>query len=213
MSLVHAVLTAAVVLIATFAVLHILGQLRGAERSLTAYVVSGKFVETYKLDLDQQLENLVRFPERMARTVLPTLPAKLDNKLALQNDHRIKFELTYNTLEFDGVSLFLSALSIVIFGGGTILAYRRGGTWRWFGLASAASVLTFGFLYSCFGFNTFLYSQHWHIPSLILLGAWFSSEFFQRKHGYLLGAGLVMLLLAGNVYVLQAINAWIVQGA
>lgn len=206
-NLIKAILISAVVLIVSLTISFGLGAIRGGKISVENLSPSTKFFNMYSKSPAGQIENLLRFPEFLARTFIPTIPAHKINVLAARNRDPIKFELTYNKIEFGGVSLLLSLTALVIFGGGTFVSYRQGGTWRYLGLGSAASVLTFGGLYSIFGLNSYLYSQAWQVPAVFLAAAWLNCRVC-RSPGFIACAiGILIIMLLGDLYVLQNLNS------
>lgn len=210
-ALVRSIAVGALVLFATLSVYYVLSEVRGVQRSSSDLMVSRDFIELYQPSTREQIENFLRFPEIVARTFIPTIPAQKQNKLAVQNNDIIQFELTFNENEFGIVSVFLGTVSLLVFGGGAVFSYRHGGIWRWMGLASTASILTFGVLYSWFGVNTYLYSQHWLVPSTFLIGAWLNCSFIKSRIGYVLISGALVLMLLSNFYVLGNINQWLLE--
>ena len=71
---------------------------------------------------------------------------------------------------------------------------------------SAATVLTFGALYSWFGLNTYLFSQAWQVPCMVLLAAWFNLPFFRTKLGNVCVVAGLLALVVGDLYVLSIMN-------
>ena len=210
-ALVRSIAVGALVLFATLSVFYVLSEVRGVERSSSNLMVSRDFIDEYQASARKRNEHFVRFPEIVARTFIPTIPAKKQNKLAVQNNDLIQFELTFNGIEFGIVSVILGIVPLLVFGGGAVCSYRHGGIWRWMGLASTASIFTFGVLYSWFGINTYLYSQHWLVPSVFLIGAWLNCSFIRTRIGYGLLSGALVLMLLSNFYVLGNINQWLLE--
>lgn len=210
-ALVRSVAVGALVLFAALSVFYVLSEVRGVQRSISDLTVSRDFVERYQPGAQKQIENFVRFPEMVARTFIPTIPAQKENRLAVQHNNIIQFELTFNEIEFGIFPVILGIVSLLVFGGGAVLSYRDGGVWRWMGLASTASILTFGGLYSWFGTNTFLYSQHWQVPAVFLIGAWLNCSFLKSRLGYGLIFGALILMISGNIYVLEKINQRLIE--
>ena len=211
LALVRSVAVGAFVLFAALAVFYVLSEMRGMQRSISDLMVSSDFVEKYQPGARKQIENFVRFPEMVARTFIPTTPAQKENELAVHYNNIIQFELTFNEIELGIFPVILGMVSLLVFGGGAILSYRYGGIWRWIGLASTASILTFGGLYTWFGINTFLYSQHWQVPCVFLLGAWLNCSFLKSRLGHVLMSGALMLMILANIYVLGNINQWLIE--
>ena len=210
-ALVGSVVVGALVMFVVLSVFFVLSELRGVKRNSSDLMVTGDFLERYQPSVYKQVENFARFPEIVARTFIPTTPAQKENKLAIQNNNLIKFELTFNDIKFGIFPAILGTVSLLVFGGGAVLSYRHGGIWRWIGLASTASMVTFGILYSWFGINTFLYSQHWLVPSVFLIGAWLNCSFIRSRIGYGLISGALAFMLLSNFYVLGNINQWLLE--
>ena len=205
-SLVHAVAISGLTLAATLGVFYGLKQVRGGEPQAADLLVSTRFVRTFLPSVQQQAENTARLPETLARTYIPTTPRPIPNEIALQNRDPIKIELTYNGIDFGWGSASLYLAAVLAFGGGAVASIRKGGAWRWLTLGSAASMLTFGALYSVFGMNTYLYTQHLQVPSLFLLAGWFAYFTRMPKAVYAALIGLIGALLVGDVIVLDRMN-------
>jgi len=165
-----------------------------------------EFVERFTPRFSTQIENLVRFPEMLGRSYVATPPALKPNRSALRDGSPIKFELIYNGMTFDALSVALWLCGAATLAG-ALVATRLGPAWQLAGLASVASVLTSGVLYSCFGKNTFLYSQYWQVPAAILVGAWVHFLCTRQKHGRAAVAALTALLVIDDAYVFNVIDA------
>jgi hypothetical protein len=205
-ALAKAIVLSAMVLVVALSSSYLIGKFRSSDDISYYFVVSDSYVERFKPTVSEQVENVLRFPERAARTFIPTTPNQKDNAVSIKQNRRVKIEFTYNTTEFGWSSFVLWLIGLGVFAGGTLIAYRMGGAWRWLGLGSAATALTFGALYSWFGLNTYLFSQTWQVPCLLLLAAWFNLPFFRSKLGHAFVAICLLALFVGDLYVLDSMN-------
>ena len=209
-ALLKAILFGAVVFLVTLTIHNALAHSRLEEHRFNFYPRID-FVERCGRDASGTADNLARMPEMWARTFLPTLPDRIEIKSAIKNNWKIDFELSYNTISFGLTSAVLAGVALVAFAGGIVMAYLRGGAWRWLGLASAASILTSSALYSWFGKNTFLYSQHWQLPWVYLIGVWFSGSAFRTWRAYVPALLALLGMAAANIYVLLQLDGWLRQ--
>ena len=202
----RSVCVGAFLLMAALSIFYVLGAVRGVDRGITHDLTDfGNFLDKYKAGEDQQFENFIRFPGMVARTFIPTIPKQKQNVSTAGNDNQIQFELTYYRVEFGFFDVILGIVSLLIFGGAAVLSYRYEGIWRWMGIGSMASILTFGVLYSWLCTNTYLYSQHWLVPCVFLLGAWIKLRFFRSCLGRILVLGTMTCILVGDIYVVGEI--------
>lgn len=209
-ALLKAILFGAVVFLVTLTIYNMLAY-RRVEQHHFSFYPPNDFVERFTRDASGTVENLARMPEMWARTFLPTLPKRIAIKTAIKNNWKIDFELSYNTISLGLTSLLLAGVAVVAFVGGTVMAYLRGGAWRWLGLASAASILTSSALYSWVGKNTFLYSQQWQLPWVYLIGVWFSGSAFRTWRAYIPALLALLGMAAANIYVLLQLDGWLRQ--
>ena len=196
-----------IVLIAALGTYVALLELRsGSFSSARTLSYSKEFVEAHTPSLKETAVNIARFPERAARTYFATIPEVKESRLQ-EEGTRYDFELTYNTIEFDFISFVLSVVAIIVLGGGFLLALQMGGLWRLLGVASMLSFLSFWVLYSYFGYNTFLYSQHWQVTQLFFIAPWFTTDRFSERWVLIAGGVVIALMTALNVHVF----GWIAQ--
>jgi hypothetical protein len=198
---------ASIVLIVTLSIHFALKEFRHVQENASVVSASGGFIKRHTNTQDSII-SLMLFPELMSRTFIPTIPERIPNNLAIQNNDLIKFELIYDTTRTGKLTVGLWVISILIFGGGCIIAFHHGGAWRWIAFSSLMSVITFAILYSSVGYNKFLYSQAWQIPCMFLLGAWFPMLRSTRMH--VVCAGILVLIGLGDYYIVHNINTWIV---
>jgi len=205
-ALAKAIVLSVMVLVVALSSSYLFGKFRSSDEASYYFVMSKSYVERFKPTTSEQIENVLRFPERVARTFIPTSPYEKNNEVSIKQNKRVKIEFTYNTIEFGLSSFILWVVGVGIFVGGTLIAYRAGGAWRCLGLGSAATVLTFGALYSWFGLNTYLFSQAWQVPCMVLLAAWFNLPFFRTKLGNVCVVAGLLALVVGDLYVLSIMN-------
>lgn len=154
----------------------------------------------------EQAVKLARFPEIVARTIIPTIPVEMPSYTGTELGGAIKVQVSISTIEFGISSIFLSIAALVAVGGGAVIAYKQGGVWRNMALASVATIVTFGVLHSLFGAYIYLYSQTWFVPCVFLLAAWMKTPFFNTRTGFGLIGVMLVLLLLGDIYVLKDIT-------
>jgi len=206
----RSVVLAGVMLGATLSLTFILAFFVHEETDSSRILVSSEFIGKYKQDFSDHVSSAIRFPEFLARSYIPSTPLQKDNVLALKSGSPIEFELTYNGVEFGIGSFALWLLGVTILCG-ALVSYRLGGLWRWAGPASLASVVTVGAVFTWFGTNTFLYSLYWQVPGVILLAAWYGLLTKNTRYGRSILTVLLILLAAGDVYVMSEINTAIAQ--
>ena len=141
----------------------------------------------------------------LARSFIPTIPLQKESQRALQFRDPIWFELTFNGMKIGLGSVALWFAGIIILCG-AVVSYSLSDLWRWAGLGSIASLLTSGVVFSWFGMNTFLFSQYWQVPGMVLIGAWVQFISVRFRMGQRFLAALALLLVAGDLYVLNAID-------
>jgi len=204
------IVSSTILIFFTLALSFIIGLIVHGSTDPSKSIPSKKFIENYKSSGSDHLSNIVRFPEILARSFIPSTPQKIDNILAIKNGNPIKFELTYNGAKFGHVSSILWLTGLIILGG-AIVSYHLGGIWFWAGSASAASILTTGVVFTWFGTNTFLFSQYWQVPGVILIGAWIHLATIKLKLGRILATALIFLFLIGDIHIIHKINSDIVK--
>jgi len=180
------------------------GTSKQAEKE-TAVEWQVNFINKHLVKPKDVMENLARFPERVARTFVPTMPFFKQNRLAAITG-RIPAMSTYNGLAFDVAAGLLWLGGLIGCGLGAFIAYRLGGLWRWFGLGSLASILSYGIVFSLFGGNSYLYSQYWHVPAVLLVGACLSLRWTSTWPGKILLGLVISGLAAGNLITLSEIS-------
>jgi hypothetical protein len=208
--LIRSVATAATMLLMTLLLSFILVFLRHGSTDLSNSMLSKENIERFKPSVSEHISNTVRFPEMLARSYIPSTPRQKHNDSTLKFDSPIKFELTYNSVELGLGSIMLWLVGLFILGG-VVVSYKLGGIWRWAGAASAASILTTGVVFTWFGTNTYLYSQYWQVPGVILIGAWYYLLSHKCKYGRSLLAILLFFLVVGDAYVINEINSSIAR--
>ena len=209
-ALIKAIILSIGILIVTLSLFAILREIRDVDVEGSDLIVSSDFVEQYSKTPYEGLKNFLCFPAMLTQTFLATIPTKGKNLLAIKNNNSIKFELTYNSTRSVWLSFVLGGVMLFVLVGGIVASFLSGGLWRYFGLASAASVLTFGLLYSSwFGINTYLFSQHWQVPTQVLIVSCFN--YFLRKSNitYFFILGILIFMLLADIYVLASITEWI----
>lgn len=147
---------------------------------------------------------LVEFPAFLTLSFVPVVPGQTGNEIGESNLDRYRLQFTYN----DGSPLLMMLLAmagVLVFGGGAIVAHRAGGAWRWVAWCSLLSIVSYGLLYSYFGRNTYLYSQVWYVPCVLLASAWLRLDFMRTRRGILVLTSALLLLLAADLRVLHSI--------
>ena len=204
----------AVILIAVLASYFALTVVRGGQLVVSDLISNDKsFLEAHTPELSESIINFVRFPERIARTYIPTEPVKKDNRLYIEGEDKYNFELTYNYIELNMHSALLWIIASIVLLGGLMIAYRLGGLWRWIGLSAAGSVATYWLLYSYFGYNTYLYSQHWQVSVIFLLAPWLKLNVFNGRYSNTVLLSIVCLWLLADFYMLNKMNTIIATSA
>lgn len=165
-----------------------------------------RYIELFTPTPMEQVTKIARFPEIVARTIIPTVPVEMPSYPGTELGEAIKVQVSISEIEFGLPSVFFSIVSIIAIGGGALIAYRLDGLWRHMALASLATLLTFGMLHSLFGQYIYLYSQTWYVPCIFLLGAWLNTSFFGTRAGYSVIGVMLLLLLLGDIYVLNHIT-------
>lgn len=150
---------------------------------------------------ERALENIARFPERLARGVVPTMPLFRPDTLASLSGP-IPIMATYNGLPFTPAAALLWLGGLTLCGLGATIAWRRGGQWRVFGMGALASLLSYALLFSAFGTNTFLYSVYWHTPAMVLVAACLASPWSESWPGRIALGAVILGLAAGDWAVL-----------
>lgn len=209
--LVKSTLLSALMLSSAVVVSYGLSEVRGENPEPTDLVVSGEWIKKFQPNLGDKIEGLARFPETVGRTFIPTLPERANNRLAILRDKSIQFELSYENVRFGSVSFLLSIVALVAVGGGALRSYNLNGNWRKIGIASTLSIVTFGVFYSWFGLNTYLYSQVWQVPSLLLIGSWLKNPPLDSR---IVRSGFSLVLLCfllGDIYIIKIINQWLLN--
>ena len=214
LSFIKSATISAIVLIAVLATYFALTAIRGGELVLSDLVSNDKsFLHAHTPEISESLVNFARFPEKIARTYIPTEPVKKNNRLYQEEEDKYDFELTYNyiTLNLSSILLWVGALFVLI--GGLIISFRQGGLWRLLGLGAAGSIVTYWLLYSYFGYNTYLYSQHWQVSVIFLVATWLNTRFFSRRQGTYILVAITLFLLLADFYMLNKINTMIASSA
>lgn len=151
------------------------------------------------------LDNAVEFPAMVARSFLPSAPRVTANPLAEREDGRYLQQFTYN-----GMSGWLHVsggiLAMLVLAGGAVIAWKAGGAWRLVAMSSVPSILTYWGLYSYFGSNTYLYSQVWYVPCLLLACAWFTLPALQSRLAAVLMLVALGALLAADLAAVTSIR-------
>ncbi|WP_136681446.1 hypothetical protein [Neptunomonas sp. XY-337] len=206
-SLMKAVKWSSIILIATLLLSSLFSTLKNinsdASQKITTASPSTSFIQKYTPSFDNQINNIIRFPEIVTRTFIPSIPDTKKNILAIKNDDPIKVELAYLTKPTEAISIVLSLISIGVIIGGFLVTWNTK-PWNNLLLASLASIMTFGALYSLFGLNTYLYSQVWSVPCILIIGALASR--IRSYKGYFIATSVLILMLAGNIYVIEHIT-------
>jgi hypothetical protein len=151
------------------------------------------------------LENAVGFPAMVARSFLPSAPRITANPLAERTVGRYRQQFTYNGMS-GWLQLSGGLLAILVLAGGAVIAWKAGGAWRLVAMSSVPSILSYWALYSYFGSNTYLYSQVWYVPSLLLAGAWFTLPVLRSRLAAVLMALVLGGLLAADLAAITSIR-------
>ena len=209
---VKALYKSAILLICVVGLSAALATVRGDQLTRSYFAPPSEHVAAYRQSFDEQLVAMARLPEFLARSFIPTLPERQPNRLAIQNDNPIRFELTYGPASF-GLGAWLLWVTGVMILSGVWAGARLSGPWRLVTLASLGAILTAGAVFTLFGKNTFLFSVYWQVPAVFLVGAWIA---------YLLKVcprpGRVLVAITGaalgvaNALVLWQIDKWIIEG-
>lgn len=149
-------------------------------------------------------QNFIEMPAFLAMTVVPVVPGQTGNEIAEASMDRHRLQFTYNDSGGWRVAL-LAVAGLLGFGGGAIIAHRAGGAWRIVAWSSLLSILSYGLLYSYFGRNTYLYSQVWYVPCVLLAAAWLRLDCMRTRVAKFCLAAMLGLMLAANLWVLAAI--------
>lgn len=165
-----------------------------------------EFLASYVPPLETQIEKFYRFPEMVARTIIPTFPVHNPDSQVFKFDMPIKIEFSYLKKEYDIWSLFYTAMAFLLIGGGGKIACQKGGKWNSLAFASFATLITYWVFYTWFGLSMFLYSQNWYVPSILLLAGWLNKLIFNSTRGIFILSAVVVALVIANIITLNFIN-------
>ncbi len=169
----------------------------------------GRHVSRYIPDTHEQLSNIFRFPENIARSIIPTSPGITPIPVyRVVHPHEkkeaekrlIPYKLTYNGSPVSGwtVVLWLFGLLILALSNSHWPATRPS---RDFSRACGLTVITTGGLYSLFGLTTFLYATYWQIGAILLLGRLVHHVNQTRTGAILLVIAMLCLAVADCILV------------
>ncbi|MAI72559.1 MAG: hypothetical protein CMM01_16860 [Rhodopirellula sp.] len=169
-----------------------------------------RYVSRYIPDTQEQLSNIFRFPENIARSIIPTSPRITPTPLYRVIDpyekkevgkRFIPYKLTYNGSPVSGwtVVLWLFGLLILALSNSHWPTTRSS---RDFSRACGLTVITTGSLYSLFGLTTFLYATYWQIGVIFLLGR-FVHHVNQTRTGTILLIITMLCLAVADFIVLS----------
>ena len=163
-------------------------------------------VGQYTPSRTQQVLKLAAFPVLLGRAFVATTPLEKPNALAVTHGNPIPFELTYEGAEMSWFEVGLGLLTAAAVGAGAWCALRAGGRWRAMSLGWVMSLGAFGALYSLYGFNSFLYSQHWQVPASLLIGALFIPGRNPGARRVVAGVAVAAVLLVADTTVVSHVT-------
>ena len=202
--LARAILLAALTLVSSLALTWSIALLRGVRGELHSVAIPTGFIRAFTPSSQEQLAQLARFPEMLGRSLVATAPVAEVDAWAVGHRLNIPFQLTYNRLPLDGMSIALWGLGIAVMGC-AVSAYRNGGEWRPLGFGALASLVTFGVVFTLFGLNTFLYSQYWQVPATFLIGSRLVPDDVAGRRRWIPVVALLVVMLAADGMVLPRI--------
>ena len=156
-------------------------------------------IQKHSPDLLLQVLNLLRFPERLSRSVFATAPDKKENILLIDGDV-YDFEFTYNTIEFNLFSALLLGFGLCLLIGAALSIRQMNEVWRKVVVFALGSTILYAGLFSFYGYNTFLYSQHWQITTVLVLASFLHT--FSRQIVFVraaLGAILILCVISSAI--------------
>lgn len=167
--------------IATLSTFWGFGTLRGVSLSpATVFLPNTHDIDTYSPDISRQAYNFLRFPERLAQSLVATMPVRKHNILA-QKEDLYQFELSYNPRPVQVPALIQAALGTVVLLAGALGLARAQKSWRHIAILSFAFIGSYAVIFSFYGHNTFLYSQHWQVPAVFLLATTLRTRTFDPR--------------------------------
>lgn len=169
-----------------------------------------RHVSEYVPESQEQLSNICRFPENIARSIIPTHPMYIPardmgpvyfpgEKRTLRNQ-LIPYELTYNRSPVNRWScvLWLFGALVLMLSNSHWPAMRSS---KDFSRACGLTAITTGIVFSLFGLTTFLFATYWQIGSILLLGR-SVCYLSQTKKGTVIAAILLVGLAASDIFVI-----------
>jgi len=165
-----------------------------------------EFLASYVPPTKVKIEKFYRFPEMVAKSIIPTFPGHNPDSQVFKFDMPIKIEFSYLKNEYDIWSLIYTIMTIFLIGGGCKIAHQIEGNWKSLAVSSLAALGTYWAFYTWFGLSMFLYSQNWYVPSILLLASWLNKPTFSSTHGILLLSSVVIALTIANLITLNFIN-------
>ncbi len=168
-----------------------------------------RYVSRYIPSTQEQLSNIFRFPENIARSIIPTAPRITPTTVySIVYSHETKeagrrvipYRLTFNGSPVSGwtVVLWLFGLLILALSNSHWPVTRPS---RDFSRACGLIVITTGSLYSCFGLTTFLYATYWQIGAIFLLGRLIHHVNQMRRGTILLIITMLCLAIADFIVI------------
>lgn len=194
------------IFIAFYALNHIVSELREQPVSEGEFSNLQDFLSKYVPPIEVQGEKALRFPEMITRTFIATVPTNNPDSGLFEHGDPIKVELSYIKKDVDVFSIIYGIVGLLVVGGGALIASRRDDIWKPLILSMLVTLGTFWLFFTWFGLGVFLYSQNWYVPCMFFIAAWLNTGFFHSKLGRSLVIALLVIMLVGDIYVINEVT-------
>lgn len=181
---------------------------RGDSKSNHIY---GPTEEIDSRSVAQKMQSILNSPQYLARTIIPTMPESVEfgccfscNVINMNCPYKHTF--AYKDSQSFSLILALSFCAVFVLCVGVYASVRQNNILKIIGLSSFFNIIFYVYVCS-FIVNTvefYLYSQLWHISLIFLIAVCiFYFSFFETKLGKLTLVVVVLLMIVGDIHVLN----------